>query len=106
MEDSQAEAQVPQIFIALSNFPPPKPLVFDDNLATTREFWKKAWTRYEIATGIQKQKSTVRVLTSLSVIGEDGVKAKLRIKTELRTIARNCPNLRNLARTPSLRYSR
>lgn len=81
MEEQQAEAQAPQmaqtpqIFIAPSNLPPPKPLVFDDNLATTGEFWKKAWTRYEIATGAQKQKGVVRVSTLLSVIGEDGVKA-------------------------------
>ncbi|CAB4020529.1 Hypothetical predicted protein, partial [Paramuricea clavata] len=61
MVEPQAEAQapqmaqIPQIFIAPSNFPPPKSLIFDDNLATTWESWKKAWTRYEIAIGVQKQ---------------------------------------------------
>ncbi|CAB4036167.1 Hypothetical predicted protein [Paramuricea clavata] len=68
-------AQTPQIFIAPSNLPPPKSLIFDDNLATTWESWKKSWTRYEIATGVQKQEGIVRVSTLLSVIGEDGVKA-------------------------------
>ena len=81
MVEPQAEAQAlpaaqtPQIFIAPSNLPPPKPPIFDDNLATTWESWKKSWTQYEIATGVQKQEGIVRVSTLLSVIGEDGVKA-------------------------------
>ena len=83
-------AQTPQIFIAPSNLPPPKPVIFDDNLATTWESWKKTWTRYEIATGVQKQECIVRVSTLLSLIGEDVLRhmtlllgAKGRIKTML-----------------------
>ena len=59
-----------QIFMPPSNLPPPKALVLDDNVA-----WKKVWSRYEIATGISKQESLVRVSTFLSVIGEDATKA-------------------------------
>ena len=57
------------------NLPPPKPLVVDDNLASNWKQWKKVWQRYEIATGINKQKNLVRVSTLLSVIGEEAVKA-------------------------------
>ena len=32
---------------------------------------QKAWTRYEVATGVNKQEQLVRVSTLLSVIGED-----------------------------------
>lgn len=57
-----------------ANIPPPKPLVFDDNVATGWKTWKKAWNRFEIATGVYKQDGVVRVSTLLSIIGEDGVK--------------------------------
>ena len=43
----------------------------DDKLASNRNAWKKAWTRYEVATGVNKQEQLVRVSTLLSVIGED-----------------------------------
>ena len=58
-----------------SNLPPPKVLVLDDNKATNWKAWKKVWSRYEIATGISKQESLVKVSTFLSVIGEDTMKA-------------------------------
>ena len=64
-----------QIFMPPSNLPPPKALVLDDNVATNWKAWKKVWSRYEIATGISKQDSLVRVSTFLSVIGEDATKA-------------------------------
>ena len=64
-----------QVFISLSNLPPPKALTFDDNLATAWKSWKTAWQHYEIATGVHKQEGIVRVSTSLSIIGEDGIKA-------------------------------
>ena len=64
-----------QIFMPPSNLPPPKALVLDDNVATNWKAWKKVWSRYEIATGISKQESLVRVSTFLSVIGEDATKA-------------------------------
>ena len=73
MTDPPAQAQAQavqagtsQIFVLLSNLPPPKALSFDNNLATTWRPWKQAWKRYEIATGVS---------TLLSIIGEDGVKA-------------------------------
>ena len=64
-----------QVFIPLSNLPPPKALIFDDNLATAWKSWKTAWQCYEIATGVHKQEGIVRVSTLLSIIDEDGVKA-------------------------------
>ena len=64
-----------QVFISPSNLPPPKALIFDDNLATAWNSWKTTWQRYEIATGVHKQEGIVRVSTLLSIIGEDGVKA-------------------------------
>ena len=64
-----------QIYMQPANLPPPKPLVMDDNLATNWNAWKKAWTRYEVATGVDKQEQLVRVSTLLSVIGEDATKA-------------------------------
>ena len=63
-----------QVFIPASNLPPPKALIFDDNLTTAWKSWKTAWKRYEIATGVHKQEGIVRVSTLLSIIGEDGVK--------------------------------
>lgn len=74
-EDQPQAAETPHIFIAPSNLPPPKSITFDDNLATTWKSWKKAWSRYEIATSVHKEEGIVRVSTLLSVIGEDGVKA-------------------------------
>ena len=71
----ETEPQPVQIYMPPPNLPPPKPLAFDDNLATSWKTWKQAWTRYEIATGVSKQENLVRVSTLLSVIGEDGVKA-------------------------------
>ena len=64
-----------QIFMPPSNLPPLKVLVLDDNVATNWKAWKKVWSRYEIATGISKQESLVRVSTFLSVIGKDTTKA-------------------------------
>ena len=63
-----------QIYMPPANLPPPKPLVMDNNLATNWNAWKKAWTRYEVATGVNKQEQLVRVSTLLSVIGEDATK--------------------------------
>jgi hypothetical protein len=44
-----AEAKVPA-YVPTSNIPPPKLLVFDDKISW--KTWKKAWKRFEIATGI------------------------------------------------------
>ena len=48
--------------------------MFDDNVATGWKTWKKAWKRFEVATGVYRQDGVVRVSTLLSIIGEDGVK--------------------------------
>ena len=72
-----AEPEAPAatgIYVPPSNIPPPKPLVFDDNIAISWKTWQKAWKRFEIATGVDKQDGVVRVSTLLSIIGEDGVK--------------------------------
>ena len=65
MPDTEEKAAAPLIMPS-ANLPPPKPLVIDDNLATSWKQWKKIWQRYEIAAGINKQ--------SDSVIDEDSVK--------------------------------
>ena len=64
-----------QIYMPPANLPPPKPLVMNNNLATNWNAWKKAWTRYEVATGVNKQEQLVRVSTLLSLIEEDATKA-------------------------------
>ena len=46
----------------------------DNNLATNWNAWKKAWTRYEVATGVNRQEQLVS-LNMLSVIGKDATKA-------------------------------
>ena len=46
----------------------------DNNLATNWNAWKKAWTRYEVATGVNRQEQLVS-LNMLSVIGQDATKA-------------------------------
>ena len=63
------------LYMPPANVPPTKPLVMDDKLASNWNAWKKAWTRYEVATGVNKQEQLVRVSTLLSVIGEDAKKA-------------------------------
>ena len=66
-------AAATQFMLPPANLPPPKPLIVDDNLATTWKQWKKVWQRYEIAAQIYKQEDIVRVSTLLSVIGEDSI---------------------------------
>ena len=63
------------LYMPPANVPPTKPLVMDDKLASNWNAWKKAWTRYEVATGVNKQEQLVRVSTLLSVIREDATKA-------------------------------
>ena len=45
-----------QILTHPSKLPPHIALVLDDNVATNWKAWKKVRSRYEIATGICKQK--------------------------------------------------
>ena len=63
------------LYMPPANVPPTKPLVMDDKLASNWNARKKAWTRYEVATGVNKQEQLVRVSTLLSVIREDATKA-------------------------------
>ena len=49
------------LYMPPANVPPTKPLVMDDKLASNWNAWKKAWTRYEVATGVNKQEQLVRV---------------------------------------------
>jgi len=54
--------------------PPPKPVVLSDNGSAAAN-WKKflaQWQNFELATGLDKKPSEVRVATLLSIIGEDG----------------------------------
>ena len=61
--------------MATSNIPPPKPLNINDKSASSLwKSWRKTWTRFEIATGIDEAAEKKRVCTLLSVIGEDAVK--------------------------------
>ena len=61
--------------MATSNIPPPKPLNINDKSAySLLKSWRKTWTRFEIATGIDEAAEKKRVCTLLSVIGEDAVK--------------------------------
>lgn len=66
-------ADVTPFMLPPANFPPQKPLIVDENLASNWKQWKKVWQRYEIAAGIYKQDDLVRVSTLLSVIGEDAI---------------------------------
>ena len=61
--------------MATSNIPPPKPLnINDKSVSILWKSWKKTWTRFEVATGIDETSDKKRVCTLLSVIGEDAVK--------------------------------
>ena len=76
-EQNETNAATPGatcVYIPPANLPPPKPLVMDANLAINWKTWKKAWSRYEIATGVAKQSALVGVSTLLSIIGEDATK--------------------------------
>ena len=61
-----SDTETPSVInVPSANTPPPKPLVFDDNVATGWKTWKKAWDRFEIATGVRKQDGVFRVSTFL-----------------------------------------
>ena len=61
--------------MATSNILPPKPLNINDKSASNLwKSWRKTWTRFEVATGIDEAAEKKRVWTLLSVIGEDAVK--------------------------------
>ena len=62
------------LYMPPANVPPTKPLVMDDKLASNWNAWKKAWTRYEVTTGVNRQEQLVS-LNMLSVIGKDATKA-------------------------------
>ena len=51
------------------------PLTINDKSASNLwKFWRKTWTRFEVATGIDEVAEKKRVCTLLSVVGEDAVK--------------------------------
>ena len=55
--------------------PGAKPLNINDKSASSLwKSWRKTWTRFEVATGIDKAAEKKRVCTLLSVIGEEAVK--------------------------------
>ena len=61
--------------MATSNIPPPKPLNINDKSASSlSKSWRKTWTRFDVATGINEAAEKKRVCTLLSVIGGDAVK--------------------------------
>ena len=48
---------------------------FNDKAASSLwKSWRKTWTRFEVATGIDEAAEKKRMCTLLSVIGEDAVK--------------------------------
>ena len=59
--------------MATSNISPPKLLNINDRSASSLwKSWRKTWTRFEVATGIDEAAEKKRVCTLLS--GEDAVK--------------------------------
>lgn len=59
----------------MNGLQPPQPLDLSagSNIATNWKKFKKAWTNYEIATGMNEKSSKVRLATFLHVIGDTGV---------------------------------
>ena len=61
--------------MATSNIPPPKPLNINDKSASSLwKSWRKTWTKFEVASGIDEAAEKKRMCTLLTVIGEDAVK--------------------------------
>ena len=66
---------IKKLQMATSNIPPPKLLTINDKCASNLwKFWRKTWTRFEVATGIDEVAEKKRVCTLLSVVSEDTVK--------------------------------
>ena len=54
-----------------SNFPVPAPMVCKGNLVANWEFLRQQWEDYEVATGLDKQSSKIRLASFRSVMGKD-----------------------------------
>ena len=54
-----------------SNFPIPAPMVCKGNLVANWEFFRQQWEDYEVATGLDKQSSKIRLASFRSVMGKD-----------------------------------
>ena len=54
-----------------SNFPIPVPMVCKGNLVANWEFFRQQWEDYEVATGLDKQTSKIRLASLRSVMGKD-----------------------------------
>ena len=54
-----------------SNFPIPAPMVCKGNLVANWEFFRQQWEDYEVATGLDKQSSEIRLASFRSVMGKD-----------------------------------
>ena len=54
--------------------PPPEPLkILEGNTSIKWKKFKQKWTNYEIATGVEEKENPTRVVTFLTVIGEEAV---------------------------------
>ena len=54
-----------------SNFPIPAPMVCKGNLVANWEFFRQQWEDYEVATGLDKQTSKIRLASLRSLMGKD-----------------------------------
>ena len=54
-----------------SNFPIPAPMVCKGSLVANWEFFRQKWEDYEVATGLDKQSSKIRLASFRSVMGKD-----------------------------------
>ena len=54
-----------------SNFPIPAPMVCKGNLVANWEFFRQQWEDYEVATGLDKQTSKIRLASLRSVMEKD-----------------------------------
>ncbi|CAC5422751.1 unnamed protein product [Mytilus coruscus] len=68
-----AEAKISTERIMNTYLPFPQKLEFRGNIATNWKRFKRMWTNYEIATGLEKQEGKTRTATFLTCIGADAL---------------------------------
>jgi len=75
-----------------SNFPVPAPMTCKGNLVANWEFFRQQWEDYEIATGLDKQSSKVRLASLRSVMGKECLQTflNLNIPAENRNNVQAC----------------
>ena len=78
MSDNEApnkgvEAAVTTERLINTNLPFPQKLDFRGNIATNWKRFKRMWTNYEVATGLDKQGGKTRTATFLTCIGADAL---------------------------------